>query len=461
MADDTSRDAHGGEQGSEAGPARRPWAVLLVVGALVAALVTAIVLANTGAGDSDDQATPSTITATSTIGGGDTTTTTTGDGTTASAGPAQTGPLQVIGSPLPLKRESNDPAQDPAAGLVAPALVGSDFSGDAVVIDTTDGVAKGIVFLAHWCPHCQAEVPRVQEWLDGDGGVDGVDILSVSTAVRPDRDNYPPSAWLEREGWTSQTMRDGDASDAFIAYGGDSFPYWVFIDDEGRVVRRSSGELEIATLEQYLEEAAAGSSVAPPPVDYEGFRAQETACGAEAPPEIEPLTFDRPGDMGIDAGSTPVATIATSCGDVVIELDPSTAPETVNSFVFLAEAGFFDGTVSHRVLPGFVIQAGDPTATGTGGPGYLLPDEFPPAGNVYAADTVAMANAGPGTTGSQFFIMLADSDFLPPDYTIIGHVVDGAETLAAIAAVPLGVSTQGEQSVPLNTIYLEKVTIER
>jgi cyclophilin family peptidyl-prolyl cis-trans isomerase len=206
------------------------------------------------------------------------------------------------------------------------------------------------------------------------------------------------------------------------------------------------------------EASGGGTTASPPPSDYAGFRAQPTACGAEAPPEAVATTYDVPQDMAIDPASTPTATIATSCGDIVVELDPAAAPATVNSFVFLAEAGYFDGTVSHRVLPGFVIQMGDPTGTGSGSPGYVVPDELPAPGTVYTTGTVAMANAGPGTSGSQFFITLSDVG-LPADYTIFGRVVDSA-TLDAIASVPLGPGAQGEVSVPLETVYIESVTVE-
>lgn len=202
---------------------------------------------------------------------------------------------------------------------------------------------------------------------------------------------------------------------------------------------------------------AAGS-----PTDYAGFRAQPTACGAEPPPEPEMLQFPAPEDMGIDPESRPRATIATSCGDIVVELDPSLAPETVNSFVFLAESGYFEGTVSHRILEGYVMQAGDPTATGLGSPGYTVADEFPPQGeSPYNRGVVAMANAGPGTTGSQFFIMLADAPLLPPEYSVFARVVEGEEVLDAVASVAVGPNSQGEHSTPLETVYLETVTIER
>lgn len=198
------------------------------------------------------------------------------------------------------------------------------------------------------------------------------------------------------------------------------------------------------------------------PRNYEEFRAQAAACGATAPPEAKSLTFDAPDDL--DLGSaTLVATIETSCGTVGIELDPGDAPETVNSFVFLAEAGFFDGTVSHRVIPGFVVQAGDPTATGFGDPGYSIPDEFPEQGFAYERGVVAMANSGSGTTGSQFFIVLSDAP-LPPQFSVFGRVVDGFDTLDRIERVRLGTAPGSPDpvgSTPLETVYLERVTITR
>lgn len=196
-----------------------------------------------------------------------------------------------------------------------------------------------------------------------------------------------------------------------------------------------------------------------PPADYAEFRAQETACGGTRPPKSTPLTFEAPEDMGLDPDMVLQATITTSCGDIVVSLDPGIAPETVNSFVFLAEQGYFDGTVSHRIVPEFVLQVGDPTATGLGNPGYALPDELPPDDFVYATGVLAMANAGPGTSGSQFFIMLADNP-LQPQFSVFGRVVDGEATLERIAAIPLG-SLGREASIPLETLYIESVTIDR
>lgn len=198
------------------------------------------------------------------------------------------------------------------------------------------------------------------------------------------------------------------------------------------------------------------------PTNYEEFRAQGPACGADAPKPVEAMQFAAPDDTG--TAETVTVVIETSCGPISAELDPALAPEAVNSFVFLAEQGYFDGSVSHRVLPGFMMQAGDPTATGRGGPGYAVADEFPVGDYVYERGTIAMANAGPGTTGSQFFVMFESADWLPPQYTVIGSVVDGFEVLDVIAQIPLGqspTSADPSPSTPLETIYLESVSVTR
>jgi cyclophilin family peptidyl-prolyl cis-trans isomerase len=190
---------------------------------------------------------------------------------------------------------------------------------------------------------------------------------------------------------------------------------------------------------------------------YLAFRDQPVACGADRPPPAEDLSWEAPGDQGL---SGPVsATVTTSCGAFTIEVDPGAAPQAANSFVFLAREGYFDGTVTHRVVPGNFIQFGDPTATGRGGPGYRLPDELPSPGTVYTRGTVAMANAGPNTAGSQFFVMLADLP-LPADYTIFGRVTSGLETLDRIATVPLAVNPPDvSPSRPMETVYVERVAV--
>jgi peptidyl-prolyl cis-trans isomerase B (cyclophilin B) len=198
------------------------------------------------------------------------------------------------------------------------------------------------------------------------------------------------------------------------------------------------------------------------PTDYAGFFRQPTACGAAPPEPVAAMQFESPDDMGV--GGPTIVTLTTSCGPIEITLDPSVAPATVNSFVFLAKEGYFDGTVSHRVIPGFMMQAGDPTATGLGGPGYRLPDELPVDGTTYTRGTVAMANGGPGTAGSQFFILFGEASWLPPQYAIFGEVTSGFETLDAIEAVPLGrgpASADPSPSTPLESIFIESVDVSR
>jgi len=198
------------------------------------------------------------------------------------------------------------------------------------------------------------------------------------------------------------------------------------------------------------------------PRNYAEFRAQATACGAEAPDELTPVQFDAPADVGINPDQPLVVIMSTTCGDIEIELDPSLAPETVNSFMFLAAEGYFDGVAFHRVIPGFVVQGGDQTATGIGGPGYTIPDELPPAEIGYERGTLAMANAGPGTTGSQFFLVLEDVG-LPPLYSIFGKVTAGLDVLDLLQGVPLGQaagSADPTPSTPLESIYINGVKVK-
>ena len=163
----------------------------------------------------------------------------------------ETGEVTLEGVSLPVMPQSA-PQDSTANGLTPPDVTGSNFAGDTVTI-TNDGRAKGIVFVAHWCPHCQEEVPRVQDWIDGGGSVDGVDIYSVSTSVRSTQVNYPPSDWLESEGWTVPVIRDDSSGSVHIAYGGGGFPFWVFVNSDGTVALRTSGQLQIDQLVQILE----------------------------------------------------------------------------------------------------------------------------------------------------------------------------------------------------------------
>ncbi|MEZ5410438.1 MAG: TlpA disulfide reductase family protein [Acidimicrobiales bacterium] len=171
------------------------------------------------------------------------------DALAAPAG-AATAPVSVEGTSL---AEMPDVlvtgADDPAAGSVAPTLRGTDFDGNPVTIGA-DGRAKVIYFVAHWCPHCQAEVPLIQQLIDSGQKPDNVDIYAVSTAVRPESGNYPPSTWLDREGFSSVTMRDDGGSSAVLAFGAGGFPYAVYLDSQNRVIARSAGELGIDGIAQ-------------------------------------------------------------------------------------------------------------------------------------------------------------------------------------------------------------------
>lgn len=158
----------------------------------------------------------------------------------------ETGDPAVSGEPLP----AHGAGADAAIGMPAPRVVGADFTGERVVIEP--GVPTAIVFLAHWCPHCQAEVPAVTEWLRATGGVDGTQVLSVVTSVDDLRDNYPPSAWLEREEWPVPVLLDDADDSVFAAFGGSGFPFWVFVDAEGLVALRAAGSVPMDGLERAL-----------------------------------------------------------------------------------------------------------------------------------------------------------------------------------------------------------------
>src|SRR5712691_4441688 len=138
-------------------------------------------------------------------------------------------------------------------------------------------------------------------------------------------------------------------------------------------------------------------------------------------------TYTSPPSMTIDPAHGYVATLKTNKGDVRIELFPKDAPETVNNFVFLSRDGFYYGVTCHRVIPGFMAQGGDPTGTGTGGPGYKFGDE--PSSQTHEAGSLSMANAGPNTNGSQFFICYDPQPHLNGKHTVFGRVVEGMDVV--------------------------------
>ncbi|MCZ7628859.1 MAG: TlpA family protein disulfide reductase [Microthrixaceae bacterium] len=163
-----------------------------------------------------------------------------GTGAAAAANAEQeTASLTISGEDLPLLEGSGlgAPGTDSAVGLAIPKLAGESFDGSEVTIDPSDGEPKLVVFLAHWCPNCQQEVPVVQEWIDDGSVPDGLDLYSVSTAVDSGRPNYPPSNWLSGEGWTPPVLLDNEAADAANAWGLPGYPYFVFVDSNGNVWR--------------------------------------------------------------------------------------------------------------------------------------------------------------------------------------------------------------------------------
>ena len=166
--------------------------------------------------------------------------------------------------------------------------------------------------------------------------------------------------------------------------------------------------------------------------------------------------FDAPPPMCIDPSKRYSAELDTSLGSMTIALDASAAPATVNNFVFLSRYHYYDGVVFHRIIKGFMCQGGDPTGTGRGGPGYRFADELPAPGR-YEVGSVAMANAGPNTNGSQFFIVSGPSGVrLPPQYSLFGKVVKGLEVLASMESVDTDRSDRPRKDVVINSVTINE-----
>jgi peptidyl-prolyl cis-trans isomerase B (cyclophilin B) len=184
----------------------------------------------------------------------------------------------------------------------------------------------------------------------------------------------------------------------------------------------------------------------------------EGECAEVEAPAPKDEKFDAP-ELVLRRGEPATATVQTSCGSFVIELDTKGSPKTANSFAFLAEQGFYDGTVFHRIAPGFVIQGGDPKGDGTGGPGYSV-TEPPPQDTTYSKGLVAMAKTAvepPGASGSQFFVVTAPADAgLPPDYAVLGEVTEGIDVVEAIGELGDPATEQ-----PLQTVTIDSVTISK
>lgn len=192
----------------------------------------------------------------------------------------------------------------------------------------------------------------------------------------------------------------------------------------------------------------------------------QSACGVSATAgkdslvssSASPKQWSAPPKMELDTSVKCEATLHTTDGDIVINLLSSEDPITVNNFVFLATQGFYSNVPFHRVILNFMIQSGDPTGTGSGGPGYTFKDE--PVTRDYTRGTVAMANSGPNTNGSQFFIVQADmTGRLQKNYTIFGEVTSGMDVVDKIANTPVTANAFGEQSKPVKSITIKSVDV--
>jgi peptidyl-prolyl cis-trans isomerase B (cyclophilin B) len=184
--------------------------------------------------------------------------------------------------------------------------------------------------------------------------------------------------------------------------------------------------------------------------------ANSSGCKEVEAPKPKSVSYSAP-KQTVTKGEVLTAVVETSCGTFEIALDSKRAPKTVNSFVFLSEKGFYDGLGFHRIVPGFVIQGGDPLGTGTGGPGYSV-DEKPPANLAYTKGVVAMAKSSaepPGRSASQFYVVLAADAGLPPEYALVGKVDEGLDVVEKIGKL----GTPEEK--PKQTVLIEEISIEK
>lgn len=223
-----SRDSRRTAARAQQGAGRPGWLLPAIGGVVVVVVAALIAIALSGGGDGGSSARPTDLPGAS-------------GGAPGSAIPA--GDPVVAGSPLPV---FGDPSDDAAVGQTIPTVTAA---GGSIALD---GRAKILIFLAHWCSFCQAEVPVVQAWLDAGGLPEDVDLVSVSTAIDPNRPNYPPEDWLAREGWTPPVIVDPTGAVA-DAYGLSAFPYFVFVHADGTVGARATGALAIADLEAIVD----------------------------------------------------------------------------------------------------------------------------------------------------------------------------------------------------------------
>ena len=205
------------------------------------------------------------------------------------------------------------------------------------------------------------------------------------------------------------------------------------------------------------EDSATTASPTPTPEAPSELADRPVACEAEEPEAAgeEKPTFEAPEDQGLDPSKTYIWRLRTSCGPIEVALDVQRAPKTTNSVAFLTRQGYYNGLLFHRLVPGFVIQGGDPEGPGTGGSGYSV-EEAPPADLKYTEGIVAMAKAGnepPGTSGSQFYIVSGDATQLPAEYALVGTVTEGLDVAKQIE------SFAQEDQTPSQRVYIESAEI--
>jgi cyclophilin family peptidyl-prolyl cis-trans isomerase len=239
---------------------------------------------------------------------------------------------------------------------------------------------------------------------------------------------------------------------AVFKWGGIGLAIAVFIIGYAWL-NRDSGSKTSTTSGSSTTVAGATTTTAKPGV----FTYGTTECPPAAGAAKQTQSFSAPFKQCIDPAKTYTATIVTTKGELKVALDPKKAPGTVNNFVALARNKYFDGTPCHRIIPSFVAQCGDPTGKGTGGPGYKFADELPQAGE-YKIGSLAMANSGPNTNGSQFFIITGDQGVaLPPNYSLFGQALPGQD--AVIKALDAAGSDQNNGVPPKEPVSLTSVTI--
>lgn len=224
----TKTPAH--QSRSESESRRTTWVVL---GLVLLILVAFLIAMFTGGSSSDDNDSGSDI-------------------TSPAAAVDQNFPVTVTGTPLP---PLADAASDAAVGMTAPQLVGQTFDGSSITVAPGEGQAYMVVFLAHWCPHCNAEIPRLVKWFEAGQVPDNLRVIGVSTAVAADRPNYPPSEWIVETKWPWEILADSTDGTAANAFGVSGFPFFVIVGSDGLVKVRQSGEVETDVLRQLVDTA--------------------------------------------------------------------------------------------------------------------------------------------------------------------------------------------------------------